>query len=284
MTVGIAAISEADNESPKVVISADRMLTTRQQSAIEHEHPGTKLAPIAENLPNAEVLSVFAGSVSLAEALKDNIQRQLCAVEEQNDPMLIDVRTVAKIAASEYRHLVQEKIENIVLSTYGLELEDLSKQHQFKDSFFNDVWAQANQLDKQIQQNLVLLIGGVDQKGAHIFEIGNNDVTGHNDIGHATIGSGTQPAESEFIKSGYGKEEDFQNALATVTAANSQAKKARGVGNEMDIGVVTPHGTDFVDSETIKALIERQDDIADEQQQVKDRILNENTIKWRPNQ
>ncbi|MDZ7731542.1 MAG: hypothetical protein U5K37_12470 [Natrialbaceae archaeon] len=179
--------------------------------------------------------------------------------------------------------MVQDKIENIVLSTYGLTISDMSKQHQFKDDFFNDVWAQANDLDKKITQNLVLLLGGVDPSGAYVYEIGGGDVRGHNDIGYATIGSGIQPAQSEFIKTGYGKEDNFETGLATVTAANYQAKTARGVGDEMDIGVVTPDGTDFVDDDTVEELIERQKNIAGEQEQVRENKLDDETISWRPN-
>lgn len=287
MTVGIAAIADGD-DTPAVVVSADKMLTTQQQSAIEHEHPETKLSPLVESLDGVEILSVYAGSVSLAEALNDRIHETIGNIIQERrqienpEPFRWNVQTVARIGAEEYRGLVQEKVENIVLSKYGLELDDLSAQHQFKDSFFNDIWAKVDQLEQEITQNLALLMGGVDQSGAHVYEVRNNDVTGHNDIGYATIGSGTQPAQSEFIKSNYGRSEDFKTAISTVTAANYRAKQARGVGGDVDIGVVRPNSTEFANEGTVQELKERQEEIDSEQEEVKRRILSENDIEWRP--
>lgn len=286
MTVGMAAIANGDG-TPAVVVSADKMLTTQQHSAIEHEHPETKLSKLVPGLQDVEILSVYAGSVSLAEDLNDRIHDAVRGYiqenrqNEESEPLDWDVRTIARIAAQEYRGLVQEKVENIVLSKYGLELDDLSAQHQFKDSFFNDVWAKVDQLEQEITQHLVLLMGGVDDSGAYVYEITNNDVTGHNDIGYATIGSGTQPAQSEFIKSNYGKSEDFETALATVTAANYRAKQARGVGGDVDIGVVRPNSTEFASDDTVQELKDRQEEIDDEQEERKRNILDDNDIEWR---
>ncbi|MFH5800448.1 hypothetical protein [Haladaptatus sp. CMAA 1911] len=280
MTVGIAVIADAGTNDPKVIVAADRMLTTQQQSRIEHEHPGTKISPLTPQISDAELLTVFAGSVSLAEELKKNIESAIFNIKNQNNQQLT-VRDFAKISASQYRYFVQEKIENVVLSTYGLEMDDLSKQHQFKDSFFNNVLAEIESIENQITQNLVMLLGGVDDMGGHIYQIGNNDVNGHNDMGYATIGSGTQPAQSEFIKSGYGKNETFDSALATVAAANHRAKQASGVGGNVDISVVNRHITNDVGDETIDNLMERQKDIAYEQEEVKQSILKEETIEWR---
>lgn len=276
MTVGMAAIADARTENPKVVVAADTLLTTQQQSAIEHEHPETKLGRIASSYNNVEILSVCAGAVSLAEKLSKKIEDVLPQAVEQGIP--ITVENVAELAAEQYRQLIQDQIHKRVLSSYGLSLEDMSKQHQFKDDFFNDVWTQARELEQQIMQNLVMLIGGLDQTGAAVYEIGNNDITGHNDIGYAVIGSGSQPAQSEFIKSKYGKSDDFDTCVATATAANFRAEQARGVGGDMHMGVVSAHGTKFVNSDTVEALIDRQREIAEEQERVKQKTLDSNSI------
>ncbi|NLV13945.1 hypothetical protein [Haloarcula argentinensis] len=285
MTVGIAAIADNGPDGPCVVVSADKMLTTKQQSRIEHEHPETKLCQIAEPLDDVEVLSVFAGGVSLAENLQDSIQAQIRELSQQTQApgqqsINWDVQTVAEVSANAYRGLVRSKVENLVLSKYGLEIDDLSAQHQFKDAFFNDVWAKIEQVEREITENLVMLMGGVDNSGAYIYQIGSNDVTGHNDIGYATIGSGTQPAQSEFIKSGYGRSQDLNIALETVTAANHRAKQASGVGGEVDIGLVKRGVTEFADDDTVKGLMSRQEEIESEQKRVKDDILDSQNVQW----
>ncbi|MDZ7731541.1 MAG: hypothetical protein U5K37_12465 [Natrialbaceae archaeon] len=105
MTVGIAAITEYETDVPKVIVSADKMLTTRQQSAIEHEHPDTKLTSIAEDVPNVEILTVFAGSVSLAEELRNYIEQGLWelldTIHEPDQPVNVNITNVAKVAGRE---------------------------------------------------------------------------------------------------------------------------------------------------------------------------------------
>jgi hypothetical protein len=156
----------------------------------------------------------------------------------------------------------------------------LSKQHQFKDDFLESIMGEIDELERFIQQNLVMLMGGVDQTGAYIFEVSQNEVTGHNNIGYATIGSGLQPARSEFINTEYGPSSDLETAAATAAAAHKRAKQARGVGGDLDIGVVAPGRTDIADDATTTALTDRQDEIDREQKEAKENILTEDTIDW----
>jgi|GEM_PF-2397509 len=280
MTVGIGAISEYESEEPKVVISSDRLVTTHQQSAIEHERPEKKIKEIAVDLHNTHLAGVIAGSVQLGEEFEDKLESALHAWvrEHETEPW---VQTAANIAGETYREFVQEKIEHAVLQPYGLEISDLSKQHKFKDSFFQDVMSEVQQFRSQVQTNLVLLLGGVADKGAGLYEIRSNDVLFQNDMGYATIGSGTQPAKSEFIKTEYGKSCPLSEALATVAAANYQAQRASGVGGSPDIIIVDSDGVHALDDGVRKRLMDRQEDIDDRQEEIKHNILDENEITWR---
>lgn len=281
MTVGIGAICDADTDDPKVILSSDRLVTTLQQSRIEHEHPETKLIRFAEGMSHTHILGIVSGSVQLGEELHELIDRNLAAfVEENNEEPW--VRTAAQLAGESYQAIVQSKIEKRVLQPYGLKLDDLSRQHQFQDSFLNDVLAEADELRNQIQNHLNLLIGGVGTQGPGLFQVVNNDVLPQNDMGYATIGSGVQPAESEFIKSEYGKSDGLDKALATVAAAHHQAKKASGVGGKPDIIVADTNGLHPVGDSTRDDLIDRQKHIAQEQQNQKDQILSNRPINWSP--
>lgn len=281
MTVGIAVVCESESGDPKVIMSSDRLLTTVQQSAIEHEHPETKLTEIGADLDETHLLSIIAGSVQLGENLKSGVETGIAQFVQANDEEPW-VSTCAEIAGAEYRGLVQSKVEQIVLSSYGLTLEDLSRQHQFKDDFLNDILSESRQLIQEIHNNLVMLIGGVGPDGAAIYEVSNNNVFAHNDVGYATIGSGNQPAKSEFIKAEYSMRMSLQEALAVVAAANHRAEQASGVGGDTDIGVVTAGETNFVDTETVGALMARQTNIADAQAEERDRIIRENPVNWDP--
>ena len=281
MTVGIGAICDAQTDEPKVVLSSDRLVTTLQQSRIEHEHPETKLINFSRNLSGTHLVGVVAGSVQLGETLRDRINDRIQAfIQENNEEPWVS--TAADLAGAAYQTVVQNRIENRVLRSYGLRLDDLSRQHQFQDSFLNDVLAEVDGLRNEIHQNLTLLLGGVGARGPGIFLISTNDVLPQNDMGYATIGSGTQPAESEFIKTEYGKLEDLNTAFTTIAAAHHQAKKASGVGGEPDIMVVDSNGVYEVDEGTRDDLMDRQQKIATEQQNKKDQILSSNPVNWSP--
>ena len=284
MTVGIAAISEANTNDPKVVLSSDRLVTTHQQSAIEHEHPETKLTEVGGSLNNANLVCIIAGGIQLGEEYRTRLEDTIARFVQQNDeePWL---PTVADLARENYEVLIQDKIDNVVLSSYGLEMEDLSRQHQFKDSFLNDVLAEAEQVEQEIQKNLVILVGGVGltgpaEVGPAIYEISNSNMRPHNQMGYATIGSGTQPAESEFIQADYSKRENVEDTLATVTAANYKATEARGVGGETDVAIVDATGVETVDEEMVSDLMEIHENIDDEQEEIREKYLSEYDIDW----
>jgi 20S proteasome alpha/beta subunit len=281
MTVGIGAICDAGTHESKVVLSSDRLVTTLQQSRIEHERPETKLIKFGTNLSNTHLVGVVAGSVQLGETLQDQIRREIQAFVSENDEEPW-VSTAADLAGAAYQKVVQNRIENRVLRSYGLSLEDLSRQHQFQDSFLNDILAEVDALRNEIHQNLTLLLGGVGFQGPGIFLVATNDVLPQNGMGYAAIGSGTQPAESEFIKTQYVKSEDLNTAFATIAAAHHQAKKASGVGGEPDIIVVDSNGVHEVDKSTRDDLMDRQEKIATKQQNKKDKILSNDTINWSP--
>lgn len=145
MTVGMAALSEVNGGEPKVIISSDRMVTTRQQSRIEHEHPETKLREFGTDLTQTNLMGVIAGSIQLAESFEQRLNFKLNAYTQQQgeEPW---INTSAELASQVYREIVQEKIENRVLSAYGLELDDLSRQHQFKDDFLSDILSEVSQV------------------------------------------------------------------------------------------------------------------------------------------
>lgn len=281
MTVGIGAVCENGSEDAKVVISSDRLVTTLQQSRIEHEHPETKLIEFGDYLGETHLVGIIAGSVQLGESLQSEIEAGIRRfVEQENDEPWVS--TAAKIAGERYRKVVKMKIEDVALQPYGLELDDLTKQHQFKDDFLDDVLAEADEIRQTIHGNLTLLLGGVGPTGPGLYQIAQNDVQPQNDMGYATIGSGIQPAESEFIQTGYGKSDSLDRALATVAGAHHQAKAASGVGGEPDIKVIDSEGVHQVEENVRDQLMERQQSIADRQEEVKQQILNDESINWRP--
>ncbi|WP_152420274.1 hypothetical protein [Halorubrum distributum] len=284
MTVGVAALAESERGTPRVVLAADRLVTTRQQSAIEHEHPQTKVEKVGEFVDSVSALGIVSGSVNLGEDLLKAIDNRLANHYQQQNPEPVGSEILARTAGEEYRHLVQEKVQTHVLSKYGFNLDDLKKQHQFKDEFFEGMMAEVNQVQQTIHNNLTLLLGAADQSGAYIFEISGGDVTGHNKLGYASIGSGQQPAESQFIQSGISPNENIQDTLITVTGAIMRAKQASGVGGDMDLGVVSSTSVDIAPDNLISELQNVQSQIEEEQARAKREVLEGNAVTWNPGQ
>lgn len=278
MTVGVVSIAGYGTDSPKVILGADRLLTTHQMSAIEHEHTESKISKIGPQLPAANIQCVAAGALSLAEELRNRINSRIVRESQQKQAQGIGVQHVAKWSAQEYRGLVQDKVENVVLSSYGLEMDDLSRQHQFKDGFFQGVVSEAEQLEQKIHDNPHILLGGVDTTGAYVYGISSNDKTNFNDPGYATIGSGTQPAQSEFIKHEYGKSCAPSEALCVFGAALYEAKEASGVGGNVDIGIVGKNSNTELDDDMVGDLMEREETIADEQEAIREDRIEDSPI------
>lgn len=281
MTVGVAAICDRGGDE-KVVLAADSLVTTRQQSAIEHEHQEPKIKEVAGKLPNLDSMAVYSGNVSWAEKLERMVEKRCKRILRENDNPSISMPDLAKLVADRYRKFVRDRIENNLLDHYGIDLEEFQNQHRYKDRFVNDVLTEINNAEEQIKNSLRILLGGVDREGAYIFEIGSNDVVGHNQLCRAAIGSGKQPASTEFMETEYSGSADQSEAIATVTAATMRAQQASGVGGDIDVALVGEGYIQIADEETTEDLRERYEQVSKTQDLVKKNLREHNEVKWRP--
>lgn len=281
MTVGVAAMCEHENESPTVIVGADRLVTTRQQSAIEHESPTTKIKQVGSKVPTVSAVSVFSGDVSWAEKLHEMIEETATYILEEKG-VEINMSRLADIATDQYQQFTRERIENNLLSHFGISLDEIQNQHRFKDSFVDDVMTEIDRAQEQVQQGLHMLIGGVGPDGPRIFEINGGDQIPKNDMGYSTIGSGKQPASAEFLETEYDTVCDFKQALATVTTATLRARRASGVGGNIDIYAVGENYIERADENTIQALEDRYNRIAEDQRRLKNEIHEREDVGWDP--
>jgi len=283
MTVGVASITQVDTGNHMVLLGADRLLTTHQVSQIEHEHPESKLSKIGTRLPAANMGCVLSGALSLAEELKTNLTGRINTESQQVDPNAIGVQHVADWAAEEHRDLVQEKIESLVLSSYGLEIDDLSRQHQFKDDFLNGILGEVEQVQAEIQENLNMILCGVDTTGAYIFDISNNNKTSMTNPGYATTGSGKQPAQSEFIKAEYSKSCTTSEGLVVCASALYESQQASGVGGQIDIQVISFDINRELDQDIVGELMQREETIVEKQEDIREEEIDDNPVDWAKN-
>lgn len=280
MTVGVAARCNG-HDHPMVVVGADRLLTTQQQSRIEHEHPDPKIKVMGHDVPTVNALAISSGRIDWSEELRDKIEES-CNYYVNEEAMDLSVKDLARIGASEYQEFMREKINRQILSHFGITLDDLKAQHRFKDRFIADVRTEIENARENIANNLALLIGGVDASGSHIYEVSQGDFTPHNETGYGAIGSGIQPAHSEFMEVEYSSNCEISNSLSTVTAAMMRARQASGVGGDIDIGLVGHNFIEMASDEVLEELKERNRAIKDAQERAKQEVLESEPINWEP--
>lgn len=270
MTVGIITSCDVEEE-PKLVVAADRMLTAQRRSPLEFENPDTKMSELSPAADHMQLMLVYSGAVSLARDYTQQLQGTISQIRQDTPDM--SVRQVATVAEEQYNALVRQRIESNALKPFDLEMEDLQKQHKFKDDFFNKLWQDAENQRNEIYENLQVLLGGVDLTGSYVFSINHEGLKNHNDTGYVATGSGYQPAQSEFIRNEYSKNSSLENALSTTVAAKMRSETAQGVGEETDIAVVESGGVRQLDDDEVQFLREREEDIQTRQEEAKNDIL-----------
>ncbi|MUW14853.1 hypothetical protein GJ633_09390 [Halorubrum sp. CBA1125] len=231
MTVGIAAISQ-ERSDPKVVLAADRMITTGQNPRIEYEHTRSKIKPIHDN-SIVSCMAIASGTVSFIEEFFTKLEDKF----SDQDPT--GVRQIADEARDAYTEVGRQTVENQVLEKFDLSISDLTNggtafESDVLSSFLSDVADAQDDFSRQLE----VLVGGVDPQGAHIFSIQGFDLNPQNTIGYHAVGSGTQPARSVFIRNEYSTDTDVSESIINTIEAKVQAEEARGVGRKMDLAVV----------------------------------------------
>lgn len=280
MTVGVAASCKREGD-PVAILSADRLITTRQQSRIEHEHQHSKIKVVAQGVESVNGCLVVAGDVTWGEELRKSINHQCQELRSSPDPRNIDAGLLAEIGAHCYREFVKDKINKQILDHFGIQLEELKAQHRFKERFIDNITTEISNAEQTIQSNLNVLLAAVDESGSHIYEIRGGDKIPHNDMGCAAIGSGMQPALTEFIESEYSRNCRFDEGLATVANATMRARQASGVGGNIDVMVVGQRYIETAHEDTIEELKSRYKKTSDVQDRVKENLREYHTVEWK---
>lgn len=265
MTVGIGAAYKGDD--PAVVLVADRMVTT---GAVEHEHSDGKLEMVKAGTP--AVAAVAAGTLSYADELYYQVGNRV--LNESPDT----VQAVADIFIEEMHAIVQSEANNQILSDYDLTLNQLTNEGvPLSDDMVGQFLQQISDLKQNIHANTNMLIAGVDDEhGAQLLELRDGSLTRHRSLGYQCIGSGAGSASLTFMRNGYDPE-SIEDALMLAADAKNQAGEAQGVGDKMDIAVVTDD-VKFLEEERIKNIQYIIEDVRDAERDARESVINDADI------
>jgi len=233
MTVGIGAVCRPEGK-PAVVVAADRMVTRGQQGGIEYESNEGKV----ETIYHDEELAAVAVGSGYNAYINEVIKTANSLIARKTG----DIRTVEQLkeyVLTGYQRTVSESVENQVLSPLGLRLKDLNDEEQsLSEGMSQQIVQEAIAVRKQFRKRCTILLLGVGNTGAGIYEMTGSDFAEHTEQGFASIGTGASSAQLTFIRSSYEKDSGLGETLFTVMDAKTQAEERQGVGQNVDLVVV----------------------------------------------
>lgn len=240
MTICIGTLCE---KRKTAIFAADRMLTNPILS-VEFEH----------DEPKYQVLTKTCVALTAGEAL---VPTELCEevmleVEKRASPK---IRDIANVFCDKFRECKMKLVEENYFKPRGFSLHDYI---QLQRHLNENVILRLERAIESESMNLTVIIVGVDDKGANIFQIRD---PGHADcfkrIGFHAIGSGLPHAISTFISFNYTPNIDLKNAIYVTYEAKKNAEKAPGVGKEAtDMGIISGREIRVIKAEELKLLEE----------------------------
>lgn len=278
MTVGIGAICEANSDEPKVVVAADRLVTSGRAARREYEHTSSKMLDVFGTDGNEPCVAVGvgAGSVSLIDEVFFKLGGKVAA----DSPT--QTRDIAENAVSSLQEVVQETIDRQVLNAFGLDLQSFNQiQGQMNQGVVQGLYQDIIQKKEETLGQVNVLLAGIDADGAHLYNILNNDMARNDSIGYLAVGSGAEPANSTFIRNRYDDTCDLSASLLSVTEAKAQAEEAQGVGREMDIVILDDNnGCRYLEEDEVSELRDIYDDVVDTQLKARKDTVDESDYSF----
>ena len=244
MTVCIAALCTwPDNGSLMIVGASDRMLSAPD---IKFEPPQSKIYSFGKNViallagdPYAQISICYETSLALEARKKAN--KSIDTVE--------GIATLFGDKFSKYR---RDRAEARFLKPVGLCVQEFLARHSELDPNFV---AQVTSDLKHTSLDAEAIIAGKDDSGYHIYIVEDpGDVRCADAIAFASIGSGKNHADSQFMLARHSQHASFHTALLQVYSAKKRAEIAPTVGLETDYFYIGAEGAKDLNHELIDSV------------------------------
>lgn len=261
MTVAIAAIASLERRR-MLVMAADRMITAGD--SVQFEPLSQKVFPITTSIS-----ALVSGDLSWhAHVYRKTVGRVTELLDSMAVARWLDVEEVAHAYRDSYVAFRDSSIEYEVLAPYRITWESFQRdQRSFSPAFVRDLLQATQERIQNFDNGFSALIVGIDDSGAHIFQIDGSKVANLDLVGFAAIGAGATHALSQFQLESYSILRSTDEALLLTYVAKKAAEVAPGVGTMTDMFVAGPNpGTSSVLREdiakrVIKTYQQRQKDL-----------------------
>jgi len=222
LTICISAISEVSSLSPKIILSADKLIS----AGIQFEHGYGKIGTVTDYCYVMMATDdALTGDMIIRETKKQ--------VENKGFPIEEITRILAKVCEKYY----QTSIEKNILFKYNLNYENFkSKSQDLSPNLIDIIVDEINIFQYDFKAEFIVC--GIDTD-PHIFVVDQcGNYKSYDYIGFATIGSGSPLAFSEMTKYSYHPNTQLSMALARVYNAKKVSERMGGVGRSTDLYVL----------------------------------------------
>jgi 20S proteasome alpha/beta subunit len=227
MTVCIAAICE---NGKYIVVAADRMFTSSLN--VEFETDERKIEVLGKSC-----VALAAGNTAYSSEILGLSRTQLGQRDE------FPVAEAAKIIKEIYIFARNQKVEEtVVIPAFGKYFLDFRNKGASLAGYLQpqqNTFSQITSFASQYVLDLELLIAGIDDTGAHIYQVSNPGTEYALDkLGHAAVGSGGLHAIIYLSLIGQTSHKGLAETLYSLYDAKKAAEVAPGVGSVTDIAIV----------------------------------------------
>ena len=239
MTICIAA---SCNDGGTIVVASDRMLTAPFLT-VEFDHQDAKIDQIGENC-----VALSSGD---ALCVQDILMGGIGAARQLQNP---STQTLAEHIKHQYCKIRKMRINDLVLQPRGIDFESFY-QGGMIGRFPQDL---SLMIDRQVtayELGSTILIAGVDDSGAHIYNIDHpGSMACFDRVGYHAIGSGHRHAVLKLVALGQHPSNTVNETIFNAYCAKRVAELAPGVGQASTMKIVSRGGTETVNQETFEML------------------------------
>jgi len=207
----ICIVAACDNNS-KIILASDRMLTI--EALIEFEHPTNKTEKLSSNC-----CALSAGNalpiVEIFQNTKSNLKHRTS----------LSIKEIAEEVKINYIKQRAKKLEELYI--LPRQLKSIENFYEIIETLPSDISLQIDKYIENLDFELDILIGGVDEYGPQIYFISNPGAIDRFDsIGYCAIGSGDLHATLTFISYNYNTRMDLKEALYILYDAKKISENA----------------------------------------------------------
>lgn len=232
MTICIASICETP-QSPKIVFSADRLITDAH--GLTFEHGVSKIKMLTKN---CFIMSV--GKSSHADQIIQNTVKTISTYDnEKIENMTIE--QIVEVIKHEHQKIRKETIETTFLISRGLDLKTFYENLRSYPDWFAMLY------DSQIGNynfEVEFIVFGFDINqvakyvAPHLYKITEKgESLCFDSIGFAMIGIGEEQSFPEITKEPYNPSNALSDAIVRTYWAKKSAERMTGVGKITDLGL-----------------------------------------------